>query len=311
VIRILKAGPGTTIQAGRRLGLRHRGVPWSGPADAVSMALANRLVGNAADAPALEITLGGAAFEFEAAGDIALAGAQARFTLTDETVSAHRRIRVAPGDRLAIGVHEAGARLYLAATGGFRADAVLGSASTYLPAGFGGLDGRALRDGDRLEQGAPGGPPGPAETPMPLRLSSTHAYALRALPGPEGDRPGADAIWSSEFVVGRAADRMGVRLEGPAIATAGAGAMASAPVFPGTVQLPEGGAPILLGPDAQTTGGYPRIASVIRADRHLIGQIRPGDRVRFLQRSAAEAEAILRAKAALLAEWVPDIARVF
>ena len=149
-LRILKPGLQTTVQAGPRTGQRHLGVPASGAADSLSLALANRLVGNAPLAPALETTLTGVTLRCEGSAFAAVTGARAKVRLNGERVKRHRTLVLAEGDELDVGPAKAGARNYVAFAGGIVADAVLGSASTYLPAGFGGFRGRALRAGDVL-----------------------------------------------------------------------------------------------------------------------------------------------------------------
>lgn len=305
---VLAPGPQTTIQAGRRDGARRFGVPGAGPADGLSHALANRLCANAPDAPALEIALGGARFQFEAPTRFAVAGAPAALALDGAPVEAHRTLSADAGATLEIGGARAGARLYLAVCGGFDATEILRSRSTYLPAGLGGVEGRALATGDRLEIGARARTAADAETPRALRPLFSGSWLLRATPSADtADLAPAsrDAFFSQTFQVSRAADRMGVRLEGAALALRSDGRTPSAAAFPGLVQCPADGAPILLGADAQTTGGYPRIAAVIRADRHLIGQLRPGDAIRFLETGAAEACDILREKTRIVETFAP------
>ena len=158
-LRILKPGLQTTVQACPRAGLRHLGVPASGAADPLSLALANRLVGNALLAPGIETTLTGVRLLFEDDGFAAITGAKAKARLNGERVKLHRTLAVAAGDELEIGPAKAGARNYLALAGGVAVDEVLGSASTYLPAGFGGFEGRALRSGDVITVGPHGKAP--------------------------------------------------------------------------------------------------------------------------------------------------------
>jgi len=149
-ILVEKPGLQTTIQARPRIGQRHLGVPASGPADPLSMALANRLVGNTSFAAALETTLTGVTLRFRCDTVVAVTGATARCTLNDQAVQQHQTIAVKDGDVLVVGAAEQGVRSYVAFAGGLEADVVLGSASTYLPAGFGGHEGRALQRGDAL-----------------------------------------------------------------------------------------------------------------------------------------------------------------
>ncbi len=179
-IRVLKPGVQTTVQARPRVGLRHLGVPASGPADALSFALANRLAGNALDAAGLEVTLWGAAFAFDADVRIGIAGAPCEARLDGRRVDPHTTILAGAGQHLEIGPAAAGARCYLAVAGGIAADTVLGSAATYLPAELGGYSGRTLRAGDRLGTGAPPDAAETVTTPEEFRPAMAHGVALRA-----------------------------------------------------------------------------------------------------------------------------------
>jgi allophanate hydrolase subunit 2 len=197
--------------------------------------------------------------------------------------------------------------------GGILARAVLGSASTYLPAGLGGIDGRAIASGDVLGTGPTGDGPPVRETPRDFRPPMLRAWALRACTGAEAgllDKESRFDLFDTNFTVGRRADRMGLVLEGRRFEPASGGRMPSAAVFPGTIQCPEEGQPFLLSVDAQTTGGYPRVAQVARADRHLIGQLRPGDHVRLLWREPQSATDELREKIAYWSRWLPDVDQV-
>lgn len=312
-IRVERGGPQTTLQAAPRRGLRHLGVPAAGAADPLSLALANRLVGNPAQAAGLEMTLSGPSLRFAAPARIAVTGAAMELRLNDETCPHHATVRVRPGDRLDVGACPSGARAYLAVAGGLAAVPVLGSVSTYLPAGLGGLAGRALAAGDRLDVAERPAADEALRTPDAYRPPVPRAWALRVCRGAEARRLDAaawDALTGLAWTVGRRADRMGLELAGPPLSVDSAGRMPSAAVFPGTLQCPEGGTPFLLGVDAQTTGGYPRALQVARCDRHLLGQLRPGDRVRFLLRDPEAAAADLRAKHAYWRRWLPDVGDV-
>jgi biotin-dependent carboxylase-like uncharacterized protein len=311
--RVLKPGLQTTVQAGPRTGLRHLGVPAAGAADALSLALANRLVGNLLLAPGLETTLNGVTIRFEDDGFIAITGARAKAWLNGGRVKLHRTLAVARGDELEIGPARLGVRNYLAVAGGIIVEEVLGSASTYLPAGFGGFQGRALRSGDVVATAPVEKTPEMLKTPKEFRPLSSQSWALRACDGAEVDLLSKESrfdLFDTNFTVGRRADRMGLQLEGARFEVTSAGRLASAPVFPGTIQCPEDGEPFLLSIDAQTIGGYPRVAQVARADRHLIGQLRPGDHVRLLWRDAGSARDELLAKHEYWGQWLPGIRAV-
>ena len=312
-ISVLKAGMQTTVQASPRVGLRHLGIPAAGPADPLSMALANRLVGNALLAPAIEVTYTGPALRFDRHATVAVTGGMATASVNGGTVEFHRTLRLESGDELQIGPVESGARVYVAVAGGIDAPKVLGSSSTYMPAALGGIDGRALREGDVLKLANPDARTKDIETPKEFRPPVTNRWMLRACRGAETgllESGQLGALFDSSWTVGRRADRMGMQLEGAILAVRSGGRLPSAAVFPGTLQCPEDGSPFLLCIDAQTIGGYPRIAQVARADRHLLGQMRPGDSLQLLPRQPAEAVTELRAKHDYWRKWLPGIESV-
>ncbi len=312
-ISVLKAGMQTTVQASPRVGFRHLGIPAAGPADPLSMALANRLVGNALLTAAVEVTYTGPTLAFERPATVALTGGTATASVNGGTVEFHRTLRLDAGDELQIGPVESGARVYVAVAGGIAVPKVLGSASTYLPAALGGIDGRALRDADVLNLANPDARTRDIETPNEFRPPVTSRWMLRACRGAETALLAAGqlgALFDTSWTVGRRADRMGMQLEGDTLSVRSGGRLPSAAVFPGTLQCPEDGRPFLLCIDAQTIGGYPRIANVARADRHLLGQMRPGDSLQLLPRQPAEAVTELRAKHDYWRKWLPGIETV-
>lgn len=303
-MEIVEPGPQATLQGAARTGLRGMGVPASGPADPLSHAIANHLVGNRPDAPALEITFGPFTARFGQNGRLALTGAEADAALNGCEIGFHETIAVKEGDELAIGRLATGLRTYLAMAGGFAADSYLGSTSTYLPAGFGGYSGRSLQQGDRLGQGGVTARAGHRVTPAELRLRIGHGFALRASAGP--DAPSAlGPVWLEPFRSTHRASRIGIELDGPFPDIDSQANLPSAAVFPGTLQMTPQGRGFLLLCDCQTTGGYPHILQVNRSDRHLLGQIRPGDTIRFLQRTPDQAAHDLRQKLKLIGEWMP------
>jgi biotin-dependent carboxylase-like uncharacterized protein len=310
---ITRAGLQSTIQARPRTGQRHLGVPLCGPADPLSMALANYLLGNAVLAPALELTLSGIEIFFEVDSPFAISGAPCDVSLNGKAIEAHRAYVGKTGDELRIGAAKQGVRTYVAVGGGLVGDEFLGSVSTYMPAAFGGFEGRALRNFDRIgirsgECGA-----GVLQTPPKFRPPPSSAWALRACVGSEFTNLNSadqDALFDTNFSVGVRGDRMGLQLLGKAFEVASAGYLDSAAIFPGCVQCPESGVPYLLSVDAQTTGGYSQLAQVARVDRHIIGQLRAGDHVRLLRRPPAQAAADLREKHDYWREWLPDIESV-
>ena len=312
-LRVTRAGLQTTVQAEPRIGTRHLGVPASGPADPLSMALANHLVGNPVMCPALETTLTGIDLTFESEGVFSISGAPSKCTLNGSLVEIHRSYRANAGDELNLGAALTGARAYIAFAGGLVADEMLDSKSTYLPAGFGGFKGRALQQGDCIQLNLPGHEIDNRTTPEEFRPPITGTWAVRACDAVETellDEAARNALFDTNFTVGSRADRMGLQLQGRALGVRSEGRLPSAPVFPGCVQCPEDGTPFLLSVDAQTTGGYPRIAQVARVDRHTLGQFRPGDHVRLLRRTPEQAALELHEKLDYWRAWLPDIESV-
>lgn len=308
-ISVIKSGLFSTVQAGPRRGVRHLGVPSSGAADPLSLALANRLVGNAWDASALEMTMVAPTLQFEGPVVFGLAGAPSAANLNGEPIDIHRSVRALAGDVLSIGTIEEGARSYIAFAGGLRASRVLGSTSTYVTGGFGGHEGRVLEDGDRLEA-EQAGADSDVETPEEFRVPTMKTWTIRTCASCESRLLSKDAqakLFERKWAVSRRSDRMGIQLSGAELDIRSDGRMPSAAVFPGTIQCTEGGVPFLLTVDSGTTGGYPRIAQVARCDRHLLGQLRPGDAVHLLHRTAEEANRELREKIAYWQQWLPDI----
>lgn len=301
-IRVLAPGLLSTLQDGGRHGWRHLGVGCAGALDAFSHAVANRLVGNGDDAATLEITLAGPRLRFDRAARIAVCGAEIDAQVDGVEVPGWRRIDIPARTTLAFGGCRRGARAYLAVAGGFAAARVLGSASTDLRGGFGGMHGRALVAGDVLKTEKRGHARTDALAIAPWWIDpapdidfATQAI-VRVLPGRDATVP-ADALFAREWRVAPASDRQGLRLRserrdgsgGDALTPSSPQEAISEPVAPGTIQLPPDGGPIVLLADAQTHGGYPRIGHAIVADRPRLAQLRPGDALRFMPCSADEA----------------------
>lgn len=310
-LAIIRAGLQTTLQGAPFQGYRNLGMPAAGAGDCLSLALANILVGKPADDIAIEITLTESIFESGEPCLAGIVGAADYVRINGADQPQHQTLKLSAGDRLHIGPSRPGCRTYLAISGEIQADRLLNGGSTYLPAGLGGFHGRALQDGDVVAF-RPGEPLTNEDriTPPALRPHYSDDHVLRVTPGPETGPESAGllrGLCEASYAVGARANRMGMALEGPPLARAESSNMASAAVFPGTVQLPPSGQPYLLGPDAQTTGGYPRIAHIIRADRHLIGQLGSGSRIRFVQTTAERATEIYREKLSLLDPWLGQV----
>ena len=298
MLRVVDPGLQSTIQAAPFRRARHWGMPAGGAADCVSLAIANVAVGNAPDEAAVEMTLAGAAFLAEDACRIAVAGACGSFAVDGEAKPNGTAVDVSAGQHIAVPAAPSACRSYLACSPTFAIPELLGSRSTALAAGLGGIGGRALQRGDELAARDPVVSNSSITASQLLRYSND--LVLRATSGPEAEALGP-AFFETRWQVTPRCSRMGAELVSDTVLTGADAGMPSAPVFPGTVQLPPSGRPFLLGCDVQTTGGYLRIAQVIRADRHLIGQIRPSSRVTFVPVSPARARDILIEKQALFA----------
>jgi antagonist of KipI len=298
LIHVQAPGLFTTVQDLGREGFGPMGVSASGAADSVSMRIGNRLVGNAEGAAALEMTLLGGTFVFPQGAIVALTGSDFGATLEGAIVECWKPIEISAGQTLSLGPTRSGARCYLCVRGGIVVKPFLASASTHILSGLGGLDGRSLRKGDVLNIGI-------AETLFRVATLSAQALErlaprkiLRVTPGPQSDwfsESSQSKFYAGTYRVSEESNRMGLRLEGDPIPTRnGAGDMATEGVSLGAIQIPEGGQPIVLFVEQQTTGGYPKIANVISADLASVGQLRPRDEIRFEKVSWEMARTLLR-----------------
>ncbi|MEQ9332042.1 biotin-dependent carboxyltransferase family protein [Thalassobaculum sp.] len=300
-LRIVSAGFAPTLQDFGRPHVQHLGVPPAGALDPVALRIANALVGNPPDSAAIELRVMGPTLEIAAeATRVALVGTGAPVEIVgDRKVEApsHQSIRLTRGRRLRIGSLADTGVAYLAVEGGFAIDPVYDSLSTYTRARIGGLDGRALRDGDLLplrvdEAGER------AERRCADRSWAREAGPARVMLGPQDDYFTADSIaafFDTEYRITREADRMGMRLDGPALTHARGHDIVSDGIATGAIQVPGNGRPIVLLADHQTTGGYPKLGTVISADVPRLGRLRPGDALRFARVEVEEAEAARRA----------------
>lgn len=284
-LHVVSPGPLTTVQDLGRTGWRHLGVGCCGVLDPVAARVANRLVGNAPGEAVLEMTLQGPTLRFEQPVTIALCGAMVAARFEDEdgdtcTVYGGRPAAL-PAGTLRIGLLHGGARAWMAVAGGIDVPPVLGSRSTDLRGGFGGLDGRALQAGDVLPIARQADADDILDPRIPSwwvdPLAHERDLPIRYVPSAH---PLAVGLSSRAWRASPRSDRQGVRLEDGAL-EAPREEQISAAVAPGTVQLPPDGRPIVLLADAQTVGGYPRLGHVVSADLPRLAQLRPGERVRF------------------------------
>jgi biotin-dependent carboxylase-like uncharacterized protein len=303
-LTILRPGTLASVQDLGRHGHRQLGICPGGALDSLALVLANRLVGNPDGAAGLEFTMGGCELRFEAATRIAISGDDFDARLDGAPLWPCWSVPVGAGQVLRLGrVNRSGLkkglRTWLAVAGGIDVPVILGSRSTDLKAGFGGHEGRVLRAGDRLALGPTGlGAEQLARRPFGLRLpewdpdGTDGAIVLRVMPGPEYEQfmvASRDLLWGEPWRITPQSNRMGSRLEGAELKRRRNTDMLSSGVIPGTIQVPPSGQPIILMGDAQTTGGYPRIGVVIRADLWKLAQAPLDGRLRFRQVDGAQA----------------------
>lgn len=279
MIAVLATGPLATVQDLGRPGWAHLGVGRSGAADLASHRLANRLVGNAEGAATIETTFGGLRLRSDLDLLVAVTGASSPVTVAGAPQALNAPLRLAGGDELAVGVPERGLRGYLAVRGGLAVEPVLGSRSTDLLSGIGPA---VLRAGDRLPVGSAAvSDPVVDLAPVPAPEDEP---VLRVQPGPRHDWFDARAwpvLLNTAWSVTQDANRVGVRLDGPALVPEVDGSLPSEPLVPGAVQVPLRARPLIFLADHPVTGGYPVLGVVRRADLGAAAQLRPGQRVHF------------------------------
>jgi len=297
-IKVVNPGFQSTVQDLGRAGHAHLGVSASGAADTFSLRVGNRLVGNLEGAAAIEMTLLGGTFTFDRSTVIAIAGSDFSPTVDGRPAPLWTAVEVRSGGTLALGATRDGARCVLCVGGGIAIAPVLGSASTHLTTGLGGVAGRALRAGDVLPLGEPA-PDGEGRRVFPALTAARflRRRELRVVRGPQWEwfvPEAREALFASGWTVSEDSSRMGLRLKGTPLMAERQGTMLTEGVSLGALQVPGNGQPIVSFVEHQTTGGYPQIACVISADLHRVGQLRPRDEIRFVRVSLAEADLALR-----------------
>lgn len=324
MIQILKAGRLNSVQDAGRHGFRHFGVCQSGALDRMALAIANLLVGNPQDAATIEFTLGPSEIAFTSDCRIALAGANFEATLDHVALLPWWSVPVQAGQILRLKAPRQGMRAYLAISGGIDATVELASRSTDMQAQFGGHQGRALNDNDLLSIGerhpsaevimraAPFG----VRPPYWYQCGDVDGIRVRVIPGPEYSLFTLEAqqtFWNSFWTLTPQSNRMGFRLNGPALKLKQECELLSHGVLPGVIQIPPAGQPIVLMTDAQTTGGYPKIGVVIDADLALLAQLRFNRTIRFVQCDVGQAHEELRRNNIYLQQiemairWLPAV----
>ncbi len=297
LIKILEPGPQTTVQDLGRPGHLRYGIPPSGPVDRAAFILANRLVGNGDGAAGLECTVAGPRFVAEAPCAIAVTGAAMPLSVNGRDASTWTTLPLGAGDVVKLGPTRAGVRAYVAFSGGIDVPEVLGARATYLRGRLGGPEGRALQRGDVLAL-FPAPPPALRSVPPFAQPRLDAEPEISVVLGPQDDRftaEGIAALLAGPYEMLAQSDRMGARLRGPRI-THGAGHdIISDGIALGSIQVPGDGQPIALLVDRQSTGGYTKVATVCSFDVGRLGQVKPGQRLRFRAITLAEAHRALEA----------------
>jgi antagonist of KipI len=293
VFQVLKPGFFTTVQDLGRFDYLRYGIPICGAMDSFSFIVANLLVGNHSNDAGLEMTLIGPELQALSEAQIAITGGTISPRINERDVPMWQTLSIQEDDVLSFGKMESGCRAYLSVRGGVNTPLVLGSRSTYVRGGFGGIDGRQVKSGDVVE--GFGASPLMTEYVMPGEFvpQFMRNVKVRVILGPQADmftEMGMETFLSSAYKVTLEADRMGYRLDGPEIEHKTRADIVSDALLPGSVQVPKNGKPIVIMRDAQTTGGYAKIAIVITTDVSVLGQARPNDIVEFVKVTMHQAQ---------------------
>ena len=314
-IHVLRPGLLTTIQDLGRAGYQRFGVSVSGVMDPWAFIVGNRLLGNPDHAAGLEITIQGPELLFEQASSIAITGADLSPTSDGLTIPMWTVVALQAGSRLQFGMRRQGARAYLTVAGGIDCPLMLGSRSTHVRSGLGGLAGRALKKWDQVGVGpvrTAGARYAGRTFPESHRPRYYPAPTVRVMPGPQADRFTEGALQTlagSPYRLTSESDRMGYRLQGSKLIHHTSTDIVSDAVSAGCIQVPADQQPILLMADCHTTGGYAKLATMIAADRSLAAQLSPGDTLSFAIITAEEASTLLRSAYAELDRLLPPQGR--
>jgi len=284
----------TTVQDGGRYGSQQYGVYPSGPMDDRSFRMANILAGNDADEACLEITISGPVIRFTENAVIAVTGGNFTPELNRNPLGMYRAVAVKDGDTVSFGYAKTGCRCYLAVAGGMNIPDLMGSKSTLIKYGVGGYKGRKLASGDEIPlNGTPDAVSDLTARVLPAEQIPSEVRTVRVILGPQEEdftEAGIRTFLYSEYTVNPVSDRMGYRMDGPRIEQKTDGNIISDGIVMGAVQVPTDGKPIIMMADHQTVGGYTKIASVISVDLPVVGQMKPGDRARFVAVGIEEAQ---------------------
>jgi biotin-dependent carboxylase-like uncharacterized protein len=307
IVRVLSAGPGTTLQDAGRHGYLRYGVTAAGPMDPLAHATANLAVGNQLDSTAIEISVGGIEVTAESGPlSVAVAGGEFALSLEGRPLPPAVVLHLDEGAMLKIRAGRSGSWCYLAVAGRFVVPKVLGSHATHTRTGFGGVNGRAIVTGDclRIERS---GSSKPSQSTIVAPWLDRPLNTVRVVLGPQHDYFADDqiaAFLAGPWSVSAKGDRMACFLEGPRLTHARGYNIVSDGISMGAIQVPGDGRPIVLMADRQSTGGYPKIATIIGPDLGRLAQARSGTAFRFEAVSIAQAVTARREEAALLARGI-------
>ena len=293
-LHILNPGPLTTVQDAGRFGYMAFGIGTSGAMDQDAYEAACCLVGGSKGDAVLEATLLGPTIRFEGNGMLALTGADMGAKLDGEPLETYRAYPVQDGQTLAMGVAKTGCRGYIAVSGGVDVPVVMGSRSTNLKCQLGGFEGRVLKPGDVLP--VFDGTPANSMYRSVRKPELLQSVTVRVVPGPQDDlftMQGLETLWNSTYVVSTSSDRMGLRLDGPAVETVAGSDIVSDGITFGSIQVTSAGQPIILMADRQTTGGYAKVGTVCSLDLPKLAQLKPGGQVRMQPITVQEAQSLL------------------
>lgn len=313
-VKVVKPGMLTTVQDAGRKGYQQYGVTVSGVMDTYAFRMANWLVGNREGEAVLEITVLGPTLEINRDMVVAVTGGDLGPKLNGSPMAQWTGVAVQAGDTISFSGVKSGCRGIIAFSGGIQVPFLMGSRSTYTRGGIGGIEGRALRQGDVLSIGQDTtarekvlGRKGNPHSFLPI--TSTEPLVVRVVPGPQEEaftEEGLAAFYNESYQVSTESDRMGCRLTGTAIAHNSGADIISDGIAMGAIQVPGHGFPIVMMADRQTTGGYTKIANVITVDLPKMAQVKPGDHVRFQAVSVEEAQGLLLEEEAMFNKLVQN-----
>lgn len=292
-LQVVKPGLFMTVQDLGRYGFLRYGVPISGAMDTFSLVAANLLVGNEQNDACLETTFIGPELQALVPMQIAITGGSCSPKINDQSIPMWQTVNVQEGDFISFGSMESGCRAYIALRGGIDVPLVLGSRSTYVRGTFGGAAGRHLKIGDVIESFKLSLIETQYALPDELIPQFTNNIVVHVILGPQDNMftdEGIETFLSNSYKVTLESDRMGYRLNGPVVEHKGKVDIVSDALLPGAVQVPKDGKPIVIMRDAQTTGGYPKIAVVVSSDLCLLGQAKPNDAVEFSRVTIRQAQ---------------------